>query len=105
MRHLHFLVERKLDRGLGRLEIGLRRVDRRNHHPPAGVHHIFDEAHGVLFLLLRLREKMLGQLRQRVRREMRRDRVILHGRAEFVSDLFVDGVDDFVAGQHKNLSC
>src|ERR1051326_3723134 len=31
---------------------------------------------------------------------MRRNRVILHGRAEFVTDLFVDGPDDFLAGEH-----
>ena len=44
---------------------------------------------------------MLRQLRQRLRREMRRDRVILHRSAELVPDLFVDRVDDFLARKHS----
>src|SRR5437868_4508554 len=55
----------------------------------------------MLLLLLRLLEKMGRQLRQRLRRKVRRDGVILHGRAELVPDLFVDGVDDFLVGEHK----
>ena len=44
---------------------------------------------------------MLGKLRQRLGRKMRRDRIVLHRGAEFVSDLLIDGVDDFLVGQHK----
>ena len=44
---------------------------------------------------------MRSELRQRLRRKMRGDRVLLHGRAEFVPDLFVDCFDDFFAGEHK----
>src|SRR5947207_15728286 len=55
----------------------------------------------MLVVVHRLLEKMCRQLRQRLRRKMRRDGVILHGRAELVTDLFVDGVDDFLVGEHK----
>jgi hypothetical protein len=58
----------------------------------------------VLLLLFRLFEKVLRQLRERIRREVRRDRDILQGSTEFVPDLFVNGIDYFVADQHMNLS-
>src|SRR6267378_4935780 len=54
----------------------------------------------MTFLFLGLLEKMLGKLRQRLRRKMRRDRVILQLRAELVPDLFVDRIDDFLACKH-----
>src|SRR5438552_2528349 len=53
------------------------------------------------FLFLGLLEKMLRKLRQRLRREMRRDRVILQLCAELVSDLLVNGVDNFLACKHE----
>src|SRR5437016_5568348 len=65
-----------------------------------GIDHIFDEAQGVTFFFLGLLEKMLGQLRQRLGRKMGRDRVILQLRAELVTDLLVNGVDDFLARKH-----
>ena len=39
---------------------------------------------------------MLRQLRQRLGRKMRRDRVILQLRAELVSDLLIDGIDNLL---------
>jgi hypothetical protein len=56
------------------------------------------------FLFLGLLEKMLRQLRQSLRREMRRNRVILQLRAKFVADLLVDCIDHFLAGKHGILS-
>jgi len=54
----------------------------------------------VTFLLFRLPEKMLRKLWQRLGRKMRRDRVILQLRREFVSDLLVNSVNDFLARKH-----
>jgi hypothetical protein len=48
-------------------------------------------------LFLGLLEKMLRQLWQRLRSKMRRDRVILQLRAELISDLLVNGIDDLLA--------
>ena len=104
MRDLHFLVERKLDRGFSRLEAGLGRIDPRKHHSPPGVYDVFNKAHRVLLLLFRLREKVLGQLRERIRREVRRDRDVLQGGAEFIANLFVNGIDYFIADEHRDLS-
>ena len=95
---VHFLIERKFHRIPRRLEFRFRSIDRRDYHPPPGIDHILDEAERVSLLLLRLLEKMLGQLPQRLGCEMRRDRVILQLRAELVPDLLVNGVDDFLAG-------
>ena len=52
------------------------------------------------FLFLSLLEEMLRKLRQRLRRKVRTDRIILHRSAEFVSNLFVDRVDNFFAREH-----
>ena len=93
---MNFLVERKFDRIARRLEFRFRRVDRRDHHATSGIDNIFDEAQGVPFLFLRLLEKMLRQLRQRFGRKMRPDRVILELCAKLVSDLLVNGIDDFL---------
>ena len=95
---MNFLVERKLYCVFWGLEFRLRRVDPRNHNASAGIDHVFDEAQRMTFLFLRLLEKMLRQLRQRLRRKMRRDRVILQFCAELVPDLFVNRIDDFLAG-------
>ncbi len=38
-----------------------------------------------------------SELRQRLGREIRRDRVILQLRAEFVTDLLVNRIDDLLA--------
>jgi len=54
--------------------------------------------------LPRLLEEMRRKLRQRFRRKMGRYRVILQLRAEFVSDLFVNGVNNLLTCQHRNLS-
>ena len=43
---------------------------------------------------------MLRELRQRLRSEMRRDRVILQLRAELVAYLFVDSIDNFLTRKH-----
>ncbi len=43
-------------------------------------------------------------MRQRLSGKMRRDCVILQLRTELVSDLFVNRVDNFLTGQHRNLS-
>ena len=43
---------------------------------------------------------MLRKLRQRLGRKMRPDGVILKLRAELVPDLFVNGIDDFLAREH-----
>ena len=88
--HFDFLVEGKLDRFLGVLESRLRRGDCGDHHPPASVDHVFDEAHGVIVFFGRLAVKMFGQLRERIAREIGRDRDVLHASAELVADLFVD---------------
>src|SRR5688572_32128013 len=58
----------------------------------------------MVFFLLRLREKVLRQLRKRIRREMRRDRDVLQGSAKLISNLLIDGIDYFIADQHMNLS-
>jgi len=49
----------------------------------------------ALFFLC-LSEKMLRKLRQRLRRKMRRNGIILQLCAELVSNLLVDRVNDFL---------
>src|SRR5438093_5240740 len=56
---MNFLIERKLHRVPRGLEFRFRRIDRRDHHAPAGVDNVFDKAERVPFLFLRLAEKML----------------------------------------------
>ena len=97
---MNLLVERQFHRVASGLEFRFRRVDRRNRHAPAGIHHVFDKAQRMPFLFLRLPEKMLRQLRQRLRRKMRCNRVILQLSGEFVSDLLVNSVDYFLACKH-----
>ena len=41
-------------------------------------------------------QKIPRKLRQRLGREMRRDRVILQLRAKLVPDLLIDSIDDFL---------
>ena len=43
---------------------------------------------------------MLRQLRERLGRKMRPDRIILQLRAELIPDLLVNRVNDFLAGKH-----
>ena len=47
-----------------------------------------------------LPEKMRSEPRQRFGRKMRRDRVILHGRTEFVAYLLVDSINDLLTRKH-----
>src|SRR5262245_34185870 len=98
---MNFLVERQFHRIACGLKFRFRRVDRRDHYAPAGIDHIFDKAERVAFLFLSLTEKMLRKLRQRFRRKMRTDRVILERGAEFVPDLLIDGINNFLAGKHE----
>ncbi len=101
LRDMNFLVERKLHRIACRLEFRFRRINRRDHHPSAGIDHVFDEPQRVSFLFLGLLEKMLRQLRQRLGGEMRRNRVILQLRTEFVAYLLIDRIDDFLTRKHR----
>src|SRR5581483_11743972 len=75
-------------------------VNCRNDHPSAGVHDVFDKSQRVPFLFFRLSKKMLRQLRQRFGGEMRPDGVVLYRSAELVSDLLVDGIDNFLTRKH-----
>ena len=50
-----------------------------------------------------LAEKMLGQLRESVRREVGRDRDVLQGRAKLVADLLVNCIDDFLTCKHRTV--
>src|SRR5439155_8271301 len=68
----------------------------------AGVDHVFNETERVALLFLGLLEKMLRKLRQRLGRKMRRDRVILQLGTEFVTNLLVNSVNDFLTGKHNN---
>ena len=95
---MNFLVERELDRIARGFESRFWRIDPRDHHASAGIDNVFDKAQGVTFLFLRLPEKMLRKLGQCFRRKMRRNRIILQLRAEFVPDLLVYRIDDFLTG-------
>ena len=44
---------------------------------------------------------MLRQLRQRLSRKMRADRVILERGAEFIPDLFIDRIDNLLTRKHN----
>ena len=52
----------------------------------------------------RLAVKMLGQLRERVSREVGRNRDVLHRCAKLIPNLFVNRGDDFFACEHDNSS-
>jgi hypothetical protein len=93
---VNLLVERKFHRVSRRFEFGFRRMDCWNHYASSGIDHIFDEPERVSFFLFGLSEKMLRKLRQRFHRKMGRYRIILQLCAELVSDLFVNGIDDFL---------
>ena len=93
---MNFLIERKLYRIARCLEFRFGRVDRGDHHAPASIDNIFYETQRVTFFFLGLLKEMLRQLRQRLSRKMRADRVILERGAELVSDLLVDRVNHFL---------
>src|SRR5438034_9127808 len=99
---MNFLIKRKLHRIPRGFEFRFWRIDRRDHHAPASIDDVLNETQRVTFLFLCLLKKMLRQLRKRLRREMRCDRVILQFCAELVPDLFVDGIDNFLASEHMN---
>jgi hypothetical protein len=94
--HVNFLVERQFYRVASCLEFGFRRINGRNRHASSGVDDVFDKPQRVALFFLCLSEKMLRELRQRLRGEMRTNRIILKRSAELVSDLLVDGVDDLL---------
>src|SRR5947209_2012104 len=100
---MNFLIKRKLHRIPRGFEFRFWRIDRRDHHAPASIDDVLNETQRMAFLFLGLSKKMLRQLRKRLRREMRCDRVILQFCAELVPDLFVDGIDNFLASEHMNL--
>ena len=91
-----FLVQGQLDRVARSLELRFRRIDRRNRHASTSIDHIFDKPERVSFFFLGLLEKVLRQLRQRFGGEMRTDRIILKRSAEFIPNLLVDRVDNFL---------
>src|SRR6266566_7646882 len=99
---MNFLIERKLHRVARGFEFRFWRIDRRDHHPSAGIDDVFDEAQSVTFLFLGLLEKMLRQLRQRLGRKMGRDRVILQLRAELVAYLLIDSIDNLLTRKHSD---
>src|SRR6266516_2904918 len=101
---MNFLVERKFDRIACRLEFRFWRIDRGNYDAPASIDNVFDKAQCVPFFFLGLLEKMLRQLRERLRGEMRPNRVILQLRAELISDLLVNRIDYLLTRKHgKNV--
>src|SRR5438046_6713972 len=100
---MNFLIKRKLHRIPRGFEFRFWRIDRRDHHAPASIDDVLNETQRMAFLFLGLSKKMLRQLRKRLRREMRCDCVILQFCTELVPDLFVDGIDNFLASEHMNL--
>src|SRR5436309_12842265 len=98
---MNFLIERKLYRIARCLEFRFRRVDRGDHHAPASIDNIFYETQRVTFFFLGLLKEMLRQLRQRLSRKMRADRVILERGAKFISDLFIDRIDNLLTRKHN----
>src|SRR6266446_6116699 len=99
---MNFLIKRKLHRIARGFEFRFWRIDRRDHHAPASIDDVLNETQRMAFLFLGLSKKMLRQLRQRLGRKMRPNRVILQLRAELVSNLFVNGINDFLTRKHGN---
>ena len=91
-----FLIERKLDCFFRAFEFRLGRLDCGNNDPSAGIDYIFHEAQGVPLFLFGLFQKMAGELGKRFRGEVGADGEVLNRSAEFVTDLLVDGIDDFL---------
>ena len=102
--HGFFPVERQLDGFLHAFEIALGRGDGGDFDPAAGVHDIFDKAHGVIALLFGLTVEVGCQFRQTFRGEVSRHRDVLQRRAEFNADLFVDRVVHFFTDKHNGLA-
>src|SRR4029077_6570198 len=98
---MNFLIERQFHRVAWGLEFRFWRIDRRERHATAGIDNVLNETQRMPLLFLGLLEKMLRKLRKCLRREMRADRVILQLRAELVTDLLVNRVNDFLAGKHR----
>jgi hypothetical protein len=65
-RHVHLVRERLLERPLRRAEVGLGRVDAREHHAAAPIHHVPEELERVLALLVRLQLEPVREPRQRL---------------------------------------
>src|SRR6266576_1482454 len=99
---MNLLIERKFDRVARRLEFRFRRIDRGNYDASAGIDNVLDKPQRMTFLFLCLSKKMLRELRQRLRSEMRSDRIILQLRAKLVSYLLIDRINHLLTGKHTD---
>ena len=90
--HALLLLEREPNRLDDVREVGLRRLDARDHDPLVGVEQVLDDHHRVVPLLDRLPVEVRGETRERLGVVVDGDRDVLLRRAELVPDLLVQAV-------------